>query len=220
MSTSAALQLPEAALPLPPYVLGAWLGDGTSAAAQITSADPEIVTHLEAELDESEDVEAQLSSLGVLRDKHIPTTYLRASERQRRDLLAGLLDTDGTVSRSGSVQISVTSLRLAEGIRELVLSLGYRCGRSSKHVKGHTEASSTAYLVSFMSDRGRLPARAEEARSQGARPASLHAEGFAVHQRRASDRLGARSLCAGRQRRPPVSRRSHDDPDAQLDPRS
>ena len=34
---------------VPPYTLGAWLGDGTSAAAQITSADPEIIMRIEAE---------------------------------------------------------------------------------------------------------------------------------------------------------------------------
>ena len=34
---------------VPPYTLGAWLGDGTSAAAQITAADPEIIMRIEAE---------------------------------------------------------------------------------------------------------------------------------------------------------------------------
>ncbi len=43
------LQAGVAELPVPPYTLGAWLGDGTSAAAQITSADPEIVMRIEAE---------------------------------------------------------------------------------------------------------------------------------------------------------------------------
>ncbi len=33
----------------PPYTLGAWLGDGTSASAQITTADPEIIVRIEAE---------------------------------------------------------------------------------------------------------------------------------------------------------------------------
>ena len=47
--TRGAFSCPRAVLPVPPYVLGAWLGDGTSAAAQITSADPEIVMRLEAE---------------------------------------------------------------------------------------------------------------------------------------------------------------------------
>ena len=43
-----ALHLPEAELPIPPYTLGVWLGDGTSAAAHFTTADPEIVAYVEA----------------------------------------------------------------------------------------------------------------------------------------------------------------------------
>ena len=45
-----------------------------------------------------------------------------------RALLAGLLDTDGTVSPTGSVQISLTDAQLARDVHELVVSLGYRCG--------------------------------------------------------------------------------------------
>jgi len=93
--------------------------------------------------------QAILRSIGVLGNKHIPIEYLRASQTQRRALLAGLLDTDGTVSPSGSVQFSVTSRRLATDARELVLSLGYRCGWSEKRVPGATEASSVAYTISF-----------------------------------------------------------------------
>jgi replicative DNA helicase len=90
-----------------------------------------------------------LRTLGVLGNKHIPGTYLRASEPQRRSLLAGLLDTDGTVARSGAVQFSVTSRRLAEDTHELIVSLGYRCSLTNKAVRGRTAASSTAYTLTF-----------------------------------------------------------------------
>ena len=46
---AAPLQAPERDLLIPPYTLGAWLGDGTTASAQITSADPEIIMRIEAE---------------------------------------------------------------------------------------------------------------------------------------------------------------------------
>src|SRR4051794_27438426 len=49
VTNAAPLELPEADLPIPPYALGVWLGDGTSAAAQYTSADPEIAVYIEAE---------------------------------------------------------------------------------------------------------------------------------------------------------------------------
>ena len=87
--------------------------------------------------------------LGDGRSTHIPIQYLRASREQRLALLAGLLDTDGTVNRTGSVQFTSTSPRLAADVRELVVSLGYRCGMSRKRVNGRTEASSTAFTITF-----------------------------------------------------------------------
>lgn len=93
---------------------------------------------------------ALLRKVGVLGDKHVPAAYLRASEAQRRELLAGLMDTDGTVVKGvGSCQFAVTNKRLADGVYELIVSLGYRCGRTSKRVAGRSEASSTCYILNF-----------------------------------------------------------------------
>ncbi|WP_422631947.1 replicative DNA helicase [Pseudokineococcus basanitobsidens] len=178
VSTTAPLQLPTSELPLPPYVLGVWLGGGHSAGARYTSADAEIAMYIEGDglvaeaqtgltyalrLPEPESglrrcqacrhdhgtVTALLRGLGVLGRKRIPQTYLRASEAQRRSLLAGLLDTDGTVDRTGSVQIALTSPELSEDVRELVLGLGYRCGTSTKQVQGRDDASSTCWTLTF-----------------------------------------------------------------------
>ncbi|PND58709.1 replicative DNA helicase [Mycobacterium sp. ENV421] len=228
------LQAPDRDLLVPPYTLGAWLGDGTSAAAQITSADPEIIMCIEAEGIEAHKsdtakyryslrlptpdapvardcvvcgkafvpttsqvrtcgqscggrarflsdpmpaptcsrcggpscglllcqpcrnavgtLQAQLRTIGVLNNKHIPADYLRASESQRRAVLAGLLDTDGTVTNGGAVQFSVTNQRLADDVFELIVSLGYRCGRATKRVRGRSEESSTAFILNFSTD--------------------------------------------------------------------
>jgi replicative DNA helicase len=94
-------------------------------------------------------VQAELRHLGVLNNKHIPLAYLRASEEQRRELLAGLLDTDGTVGNTGSAQLAVTNAKLAEGARELIQSLGYRCSMTTKLVKGRSPASSICYQLNF-----------------------------------------------------------------------
>ena len=173
VATTAPLTLPDRDYLVQPYTLGAWLGDGTSAAAQITSADPEIVVRLEADglvvspidgrqryslrlpahaVAEHGTVAGRLRTIGVLGNKHIPVGYLRGSERQRRDLLAGLLDTDGTVAPTGLVQFTSTSLRLAGDVRELVVSLGYRCGVSRRVVRGASPASSVAVTISFSTD--------------------------------------------------------------------
>ena len=55
--------------------------------------------------------------LGVLGDKHIPTAYLRASEAQRRALLAGPARHRRHRHRTGNVQLAVTSRRLAAGVQ-------------------------------------------------------------------------------------------------------
>lgn len=98
------------------------------------------------------DVEGRLRTLGVLGSKHIPVHYLRGSERQRRDLLAGLLDTDGTVNPTGSVQLTFTDERLAADARELVHTLGYRSELSTRRVAESRESRSTAYTITFTTD--------------------------------------------------------------------
>jgi replicative DNA helicase len=82
-------------------------------------------------------------------NKHIPAAYLRASEDQRRALLAGLLDTDGFVSKIGQVQFAVVNRRLAEATSELIISLGYRATMTTKPVKGSRPETSSCYMVNF-----------------------------------------------------------------------
>ena len=60
-------------------------------------------------------------------DKFIPDVYKVSDFEQRKALLQGLFDTDGSVGNSGNrlhVTYSTTSKRLAEDIREVLLSLG------------------------------------------------------------------------------------------------
>lgn len=197
VTNAQALQLAEAELPIAPYTFGVWLGDGASAAARVTSADPEVLAAIELDgyeikqvagitysvsvssgveenvvkawvkrpcsdcgkdchgtrclecYREKSSVQGRLRKLAVLGNKHIPMSYLRASEPQRRALLAGLLDADGTVTNAGCVQLVLTNRQLALDAQELVHSLGYRSGLRTKQVRGRSEASSTAYKLTF-----------------------------------------------------------------------
>jgi replicative DNA helicase len=155
------LDLPHAELLIDPYILGLWLGDGSTDTARIATADREIVDAVRLAGYEINKIagdnydygirglQVQLRAVGVLGNKHVPGTYLRASESQRRDLLAGLLDTDGTVRPDGIIQFAVTSRTLAEQTRELISSLGYRSTMRTKPVKGRSAASSTCYTITF-----------------------------------------------------------------------
>ena len=139
-----ALDLPDVDLPIDPYVLGAWLGDGHSASARITCHEDD-----SAILDECagaghavtrHDYAAknvptwtvhglfpQLRVAGLLGNKHIPAAYLRSSPAQRIALLQGLMDTDGyasSVDHQGRCEFTTTSARLAHDVYELMAGLG------------------------------------------------------------------------------------------------
>lgn len=62
--------------------------------------------------------------VAAVRARVIPTEYLRASVRQRRDLLHGIMDAAGVVRRGGHSYITIVDERIARGVNELLTSLG------------------------------------------------------------------------------------------------
>lgn len=69
---------------------------------------------------------ASLKNYGVWGNKHIPNDFLLGSRKQRLALLAGLIDTDGTL-HDGCFYISLTNQKISEGIKKLCDTLGFRC---------------------------------------------------------------------------------------------
>jgi hypothetical protein len=168
---TAAVHFPEADLPLDPYILGAWLGDGTTGSGEIASSrarsctDEQGVTDQEYMIGHLRDfrpkpkpsspasvisttgLKAQLRVAGVLTDKHIPAIYLRSSIRQRLALLQGLMDTDGWVSSDrGYCAYVTTSEKLRNGVVELIRSLGIKAtiGESESYYTSTDEHGVTA----------------------------------------------------------------------------
>ena len=133
-----ALALPDAALPIPPYTLGAWLGDGASRNGQLTGEDSAIWERIERDgftvvhynwNDQAHNIlglKVKLRDLGVLQNKHIPTMYLRASRTQRLALLQGLMDTDGHAALDGGSEFDGVNETLVRGVFDLVRSLGIK----------------------------------------------------------------------------------------------
>jgi len=157
-----------------PYVLGAWLGDGTSCRAEITVYDQEIIAEIEATGQECRarqsphqyglvgGLQQELRRIGVLNNKHIPRNYLRASEDQRRALLAGCSTPMGTAPRQAPSSFTATNERLARDTRELILSLGYQVRLRTKPCNGRRPETSTAYTLAFTTEDQvfRLPRKA------------------------------------------------------------
>lgn len=184
------------ALPVPPYTLGAWLGDGSSADSSITlgyTDAVEIVGHIQAEgvathqvpsrmLDTTglwwlEKLNPKLRELGVLRAKHIPSVVLRADVPTRLAVLQGLMDTDGWVAKGSSVGLDLCSERLAADAAELVRTFGWKAFTSTKPAKIDGRIVGTVYRLNFTPDRvvfrltrkarsQRLPTRQSPRRTQ------------------------------------------------------
>jgi len=134
-------QLPEKDFALDPYILGVWLGDGTSASNVITNPEPEIWAQLGAytQIDVSggrcpqirvDGLSAKLRRLGVLNNKSsgIPEAYFHGSVDQRLSLLRGLMDTDGWVDGAAQTSAVFGSVypKLARDFAVLARGLGYK----------------------------------------------------------------------------------------------
>lgn len=138
----------DAVLPIDPYLLGLLLGDGfIKNDLRFTSKDVEIISSIQDRLEENFIIEHKtrydyvikgikksshyrdiLRKLGLhgcdSYSKFIPEEFKFASPNQKFDLIAGLMDTDGYVSKGGGVSFTTSSEQLATDITEIIRSLG------------------------------------------------------------------------------------------------
>jgi phage terminase large subunit-like protein len=130
----------DSTLPVQPYTLGLWLGDGTAKSNSITSHDddqPFVRSRIESEGYTTTDQNTRFSfgvltlttaikAAGVYKNKHIPEQYFHSSLDQRMALLNGLIDSDGHVSERGQIEFTNTNHRLATDVSRLLASLGIK----------------------------------------------------------------------------------------------
>jgi len=176
-----AVWYPTRDLPIDPYVLGVWLGDGTTTKAAITCADNEILDHVAAagyavvprrtrrllygvggtghtrdvvtgRYVRNDSLSSTLRNTGLLGQKHIPELYLQASIEQREALLQGLMDTDGYVDQFGRCELTTVKELLARQYRELIASLGFRPTLRTKRAMLNGRDCGPAYKVKFTPD--------------------------------------------------------------------
>lgn len=161
--TAGALTLPDVELLVEPYVLGAWLGDGTSSSGAITTEDDEILMQVASGGYEISNrkatlcygilgLQVKLRALSVLNNKHIPQVYLRSSTQQRLALLQGLMDTDGYCDGRGQVEYTTTSKVLADNVLELVHSLGIKATVSEGRATLNGRDISAKYRIKFLTE--------------------------------------------------------------------
>jgi len=140
----------EQILPIDPYIFGCWLGDG-DAHGRITGVAEsfKLLENAGASLGVScPDKRSRAVTRSVLgirpalrklkmygcraHEKSIPGIYLLGSIEQRIAILQGLMDTDGSANDHGALTFEVVSQALADGVEELVRSLGGIVRRTTK----------------------------------------------------------------------------------------
>jgi replicative DNA helicase len=190
-----AVEFDEKPLPLNPYFLGLWLGDGHSYSSRITNQDQEIIdfmgkyaNELELELVEYAQegktknyaitkghrgkndfsVQAILNELNLLENKHIPNQFLVNTKENRLALLAGLIDSDGHYNDEFHVyEITQKNKTLAKQIKFLCDSLGFKTSFVSKTASiKEIGFESEVYRVRLSGDLDSIPARVERKKAR------------------------------------------------------
>lgn len=117
-------------LPVKPYLLGIWLGGNNSL---IESECPK--------LDE------ELKKINIIKDKHIPQIYLRSSVEQRLELLRGLMDSNGKITKTKSFEFCEKNYDFIHQFVELLSSLGIKSKISKKIIN-----NDCSYNVRFITE--------------------------------------------------------------------
>lgn len=133
-------------LPIDPYVLGVWLGDGHSASGYITNMYDDIFREIEkrgykigVNIDKTNHVgqaktrcvfglQKQLKENNLLNNKHISDLFItNASYEQRLDLLRGIMDTDGYYNKARKRYVlTTTKYNQVEFCVKILTSLGIK----------------------------------------------------------------------------------------------
>ena len=170
-------------LPIEPYTLGAWLGDGTTTAAQITCYHEEVLERISGDgyavrrtgcgtrlyriggqgqtrdlqsgrYTRNASLSSELRNLGLMGGKFVPRPYLEAGVAQRQALLEGLMDTDGYVDDvTGRCEFTSINEALADGVVELAASLGFRPVKTDGRATLDGVDHGPKYRVKFTPDR-------------------------------------------------------------------
>ena len=183
---------------LPAYMLGIWLGDGSSSKPVIYTPEPEIEDYIDRYANAKgclvtkyqqrgckslsintgmtgslfkNPFTAELRRLDLIKNKHIPFNYLTASKEERLLLLAGLLDTDGYYNGEGLYEIITKYKKLNDGIVFLCNSLGFRA--CSKLVKKGIKSIGFVgeyYRINITGDVAQIPVKVQRKKATGYKP--------------------------------------------------
>ena len=140
-------------LSIDPYLFGLWIGDGTNHCGAITCHGNDLFEYklffdnkfpiAKETLDKRTDnvwrvsfkgLAIELDKLGILKNKHIPNSYIFNSIESRLALLQGLMDSDGSVTDKGSFEFYQKNIDIIKSVRLLLSTLGIKSNLRKKIV--------------------------------------------------------------------------------------
>jgi len=167
-----------------PYFLGVWLGDGTCRELRIHTMDKEIIDYCKKEARKyGEKISfenkpflcktigfpikkgrenpfwKEFKKYNLPSNKHIPFDYIANDEQTRLELLAGIIDTDGTLHNNTYV-IAQTNKRLAHDIKYIADTLGFKTNlRLRKTLCTNNGKEGNAWYISISGNAWRIPCK-------------------------------------------------------------
>lgn len=167
---AAPFSLPQTgALPMPPYLLGVLLGDGSMSqdCVKLSTTDAEIAAAFDGHYALTKyrhgcdyGVKGAIATVRALglqgvtsADKFIPELYLYAAGADDRlAVLQGLMDTDGSIhGPGGAMEFSTCSDALADGFEWLAASLGMKTRRVRRHTKAQNGNGLPSWRIALRS---------------------------------------------------------------------
>jgi len=157
-------------LPIDPYILGLWLGDGSKQCGALTNMNDDTWLEIEnrgyvlgkdvsnggcgkAQTKTILNIYPILKKLNLIDNKHLPELYLTASHAQRLDLLRGLMDSDGYYnSKRKSCVVNTTQKWQAECVVQIASSLGIKATLHNTYTI-YNKIKKPAYHATFRIDK-------------------------------------------------------------------
>ena len=170
-----------------PYYLGLWLGDGTGIETSITNIDEEVIDFLHEYANKlglicnkyeygnktpkykilSEGINQpnpllkKIKKLNLYNNKYIPNNYLFNDKNVRLELLAGLIDSDGYLTKPNGYEITMKSKELIQQIKYLADSLGFKTSMRKRKGKIKNSFEGDYYRVSINGNVEIIPIKIE-----------------------------------------------------------
>ena len=174
---------------LSPYFIGLYLGDGHTHCCGLTNIDDECVEaiykeasifkmqiykkdkmtyFLKGQEKKRNLIFNEFDKLGITfgtknkircEDRFIPSIVFKQNIEYRKEILAGLIDSNGSLTNGTYYEITSKSKKLIDDIELLVISLGLVCSKTNRIISLHPKHNTMYYRINIMGDISKIPVR-------------------------------------------------------------